>query len=189
MARGVPSALALGPGYLFAGPIGTTEPADLSNPGVAGWTAASAAWVALGYTETGSEFDYALSTGTVLVAEELDPVAIATTGRTATVTFNLSQLTATNLKYAMNGGVITTGTGIVTIEPPDLGTEVRIMLGFESEDHTERWVYRQCLQSGTAKIVRAKGNTNATIATTFSVEKPASGARLFKAVLQTPLRS
>ena len=185
MARGNPAALALGPGYLYAGPLGTTEPSDLVTP----WATVSAAWLALGYTETGSEFDYNLNTGEVAVAEELDPVAIATTGRTSTVIFNLSQMTVTNLKLAMNGGVITVGTGIITIEPPDLGTEVRTMLGWEAEDHTERWVWRQCLQSGTMKIIRAKGNANATIATTFSLEKPATGSRLFKAVLQTPLRS
>jgi len=66
---------------------------------------------------------------------------------------------------------------------------VRTMLGYESEDHTERWVWRQCLQTGQMKIVRAKGAANATIATVFSLEKPATGSRLFKAVLQTPLRS
>lgn len=185
MARGNPQAIALGPGYLYAAPIGTTEFSDLTTP----WTTVSAAWLALGYTDTGSEFDYALATGDVAVAEELDPVQIATTGRTSSVIFNLSQLTATNLKLAMNGGVITSGTGTVTIEPPDLGTEVRSMLGFESEDHTERWLWRQCFQSGTMKIVRQKGNNNATIATTFSLEKPATGARLFKAMLATPLRS
>ena len=183
--RGNPAALALGPGYLFAGPLGTTEPSDL----VTAWTSVSAAWLALGYTETGSEFDYNLNTGEVLVAEELDPVAVATTGRSSTVVFNLSQLTVTNLKLAMNGGVVTTGAGIATIEPPDLGTEVRTMLGWEAEDHSERWIWRQCLQSGTMKIVRQKGNNNATIQTSFSLEKPSSGARLFKAILATPLRS
>lgn len=184
MTRGNPAALALGPGYLYGGPIGTTEPTDLVTP----WATVSAAWLALGYTEVGSEFDYALNVDPVLVAEELDPVSNQTTGRTSTVTFNLAQLTATNLKLAMNGGVLTTGTGIITIEPPDLGTEVRTMLGFESEDHTERWVYRQCFQTGTMKITRAKGASNATIETTFTLEKPASGSRLFKAVLASPAR-
>lgn len=185
MARGSPTALALGPGYLYAGPLGTAEPADL----VTAWAAVSAAWVALGYTETGSEFDYQLNTTAVNVAEELDPISNAVDGRTSSLTMNLAQLTATNLKLAMNGGVITTGTGIVTIEPPDLGTEVRTMIGFESEDHTERWVWRQCLQNGQMKIIRAKGAANATIATVFALEKPSSGARLFKAVLGTPQRS
>jgi hypothetical protein len=184
MARGRPDALALGPGYLYAGPLGTTEPTDLETP----WYAVSAGWIGLGYTEAGSEFNYALNVDQVLVAEELDPVINTTTGRTSTVAFNLAQLTATNLKLAMNGGVVVTGSGIVTIEPPDLGSEVRTMLGFESEDHTERWVWRQCIQSGTMKITRAKGASNATVATTFSLEKPATGSRLFKAILSVPER-
>ena len=182
--RGNPSALALGPGYLYAGPLGVTEPTDLETP----WVAVDSRWIALGYTEAGSEFDYALNVDAVLVAEELDPVVNTTTGRTATVTFNLAQLTATNLKLAMNGGVITTSTGVVIIEPPDLGSEVRTMLGFEAEDHTERWLFRQCIQSGTMKITRAKGASNATIATTFSLEKPATGLRLFRAILSVPER-
>jgi hypothetical protein len=185
MARGSPTGLALGPGYLFAAPLGTAEVTDLTTPGVPGWTAISAAWLALGYTEAGSEFDYALNVDQVLVAEELDPVVNTTTGRTSTVTFNLSQLTRTNLNIAMNGGVFASGSGYVSIEPPDLGTEVRTMLGFESEDHTERWIYRQCIQAGTMKITRAKGAANATIACTFNLEKPATGSRLFKAILST----
>lgn len=185
MARGSPTALALGPGYLYAGPLGTTEPVDL----VTAWTAVSAAWIALGYTATGSEFDYQLATAAVNVAEEIDPVVNAVDGRTSSLTLSLAQLTATNLKLAMNGGVITTGSGIVTIEPPDFGTEVRTMLGFESEDHTERWVWRQAIMNGQMKIVRAKGAANATIASAFALEKPATGSRLFKAILQTPLRS
>lgn len=184
MARGVAAALGLGPGYLYAGPIGTTEPADLTTA----WTAVSAAWAAIGYTEDGNEFNYNPSTSPVDVAEELDHIQVVTTGRDSSVKFAMSQITATNMKYAMNGGVLTTGTGIVTFEPPDLGTEVRIMLGFESEDHTERWVWRQCFQTGTVAIGRHKGANNAAIAVEFSLEKPATGARLYKAIFQTPLR-
>jgi hypothetical protein len=185
MARGQPTALALGPGYLFAGALGRVEPADLITP----WASVDAGWVALGYTETGSEFDYQLNTSPVNVAEELDPISNVPDGRTSSVTFNLAQMTATNLKLCMNGGVITTTAGVVTIEPPDLGTELRTMLGFESEDHTERWVWRQCLMNGQLKIVRAKGAANATLAAVFMLEKPATGSRLFKAMLGTPQRS
>ena len=123
------------------------------------------------------------------VAEELDPVFISTTGRTASVVFNMAELTASHLSIAMNGGIITdTGTGPVIVEPPDLGTERRYMFGFEAEDHSERWIYRQCFQSGTLKIARAKGNTVATIATTFSLEKPATGKRLFAAIMDRAKR-
>jgi hypothetical protein len=184
VARGNPAALALGPGYLYIAPIGTTEPTDL----VTAWATVSAAWVALGYTDQGSEFDYQLNTSPVNVAEELDAISNAPDGRQSSVKFNLAQITATNLKYASNGGTVTTGTGIVTFEPPDLGTEVRVMLGFESEDHQERWVFRQGLQTGQLTIVRQKGANNATMSAEFMLEKPASGSRIYKAIFQSPAR-
>lgn len=184
MARGTPAALALGPGYLYIAPLGTTEPADLATT----WAAVSASWVQLGYTDTGSEFHYALNVDQVEVAEELDPISNQTTGRTGSVQFAMAEITATHLKNAMNGGVITTGSGIVTIEPPDLGTEVRTMIGFEAEDHTERWVFRQCFQTGEIVITRAKGAAKSTIPVTFNLEKPTSGSRLFKTIFATPTR-
>jgi hypothetical protein len=184
-ARGTPTALALGPGYLYIGSMGRAEPADLTTA----WAAVDAGWVLLGYTDTGSEFDYNLATATVDVAEELDPISNQTTGRTSTVKFAAAQMTITNLKLAMNGGVVTVGTGIQTFEPPDLGTEVRTMIGFESEDHTERWVWRQCFQTGTLAITRQKGAAKATLPMEFTLEKPATGSRLYKAILSTPLRA
>src|SRR5215471_2963014 len=125
MARGNPVNLALGPGYLYIAPLGTPEVTDLATA----WTAVSANWVAMGYTETGSTFKYALATSPVQVAEELDPVQIATTGRTSTITFALAELTATNLMRAANAPTssLTTAGGITSFEPPDLGTEVRRM--------------------------------------------------------------
>lgn len=184
MARGTPSAIALGPGILYIAPLGTTEPTDL----VTAWTSVSASWVQLGYTDEGSEFSYKLDTDRVEVAEELDPIKIAVNSREIKVSFALAEITATNMKRAMNGGVITAGTGIVTFEPPDLGTEVRTMLGFESEDHQERWVYRQCFSNGEVTMARKKGSDKSTIATEFELEKP-SGATPFKAIMTSPGRA
>ena len=183
MARGTPSAISLGPGYLYIAPLGSVEPTDLTTP----WTTVDAGWVLLGYTAEGSEFSYQLDTDKVEVAEELDPIKNTPTGRESHVTFELAEVTATNLKRAMNGGTITTGTGIVTFEPPDLGTETRTMLGFESEDHTERWIFRQCLSNGEVKITRKKGADKATIGVDFELEKPAS-ARIFAAIMSSPVR-
>lgn len=183
--RGTPSALSLGPGYLYIGALGRVEPTDLATA----WTAVDAGWVALGYTDDGSEFDYQLNVDQVEVAEELDPISNQVTGRVSSVKFALAQMTKTNLVASMNGGVVTTGAGIVTFEPPDLGTEVRVMLGFEAEDHTERWVYRQCFQTGSLAITRQKGAAKATLPVEFTLEKPATGARLFKVILATPLRT
>lgn len=183
--RGNPGALALGPGLLYIGPLGTTEPVDL----VTDWGTVSAGWVLLGYTDSGSEFKYAVATDTVDVAEELDPIFNEATSRSGSVSFSLAEITATNLKRAMNGGTITTGTGIVTFEPPDLGSVVRTMLGFQSEDGTERWVYRQCFQTGDMTISRAKGASKATISCEFMLEKPATGSRPWKSIMASPLRA
>lgn len=185
MTRGNPAALALGPGYLYIGGLGRTEPSDLTTP----WASVDAGWVALGYTNAGTEFDYQLSTSPVNVAEELDVITNAPDGRTASVIFSLSQMTATNLSYALNGGVITTGSGIVTVEPPDLGAEVRVMIGWEAEDHTERWVWRQAINTGQLKITRAKGAANAVLDTDFMLEKPATGSKFFKAIFASPARA
>lgn len=187
MPRGNPAALALGPGYLYINNIGGTEPTDLATA----WTALAVPWTALGYTDAGSTFKYTLATDTVNVAEELDAVSVQTTGRTSSVSWAMAEITATNLMRAFNApsSAITAGAGIVSFEPPDLGTEVRRMLGFESEDHTERWIFRQCFQTGDVSLQRQKGASNATASVEFSLEKPASGAKLFKAIMQSPLRA
>jgi hypothetical protein len=187
MARGTPANLALGVGYIYIADLGTTEPTDLATA----WSAVSANWVLVGYTDQGSEFHYTLNTDTVDVAEELDPLQVVSTGRTANVQFAMAEVTATNLKRALNApnSTITAGTGVVYFEPPDLGTEVRRMIGWEAEDHTERWIFRQCFNSGDISMQRRKGAANATITTQFNLEKPASGSRLFRAIMASPGRA
>ena len=180
MSRGNPAALALGPGSLYIAPLGTSEPTDLTTP----WDTVSPNWVSLGYTDEGSTFTYSVESENVEVAEELDPVAVALTSRELGLSFALAEITASNLKRALNGGTITSGSGIVTFEPPDLGEEVRTMLGWESEDGTERWVYRQCLQVGNMEMSRAKGAAKATISCDFRLERPAN-AKSFKAIMAT----
>lgn len=71
--------------------------------------------------------------------------------------------------------------GLVTYEPPDLGAEVRRAIGFESEDHSERWVFRKCFQTGNVEIARQKAPNKSVIPVEFSLEVP-TGARVFKAL-------
>ncbi|GAA2990821.1 hypothetical protein [Streptosporangium longisporum] len=181
MPRGNPGALALGPGTLYIAPLGTPEIPD--NDLVTPWASVSAGWIQLGYTAEGSTFNYSVDTENVEVAEELDPIAVALTSREMNIDFALAQITATNLKTALNGGTITAGAGAVTFEPPQLGEEVRTMLGWESEDHTERWIYRKCLQTGGMEMSRQKGAAKATISCSFKLEKPLNGGAPFKAIL------
>ncbi|MEU9888013.1 hypothetical protein [Sphaerisporangium sp. NPDC051011] len=183
MGRGKPEAIALGPGVLYIAVLGTAEIADLTTP----WASVSPNWIPLGYTTEGSKLTYTVGSENVEVAEELDPIAVALTSRELGLEFALAQITASNLKTALNGGTITAGSGFVTFEPPDLGEEVRTMLGWESEDHTERWLYRKCLQVGNMEMERRKGAAKAAISCNFKLERP-PGAKPFKALLASPTR-
>lgn len=166
----------IGPGTLLAAALGTAEPAaTLPFPA---WPAG---WYKLGYTDAGSTFSYDIKTDGVEVAEELEEVFTVTTGRSGKVEFASAEPTQFNLRMAMNGGVSTivdpaTG-GAVVFEPPDLGTEVRIMLGFEAESGGERFIWRQCFQTGSVDMARRKGSTKTLIPMSFAVEKPATGLK------------
>ncbi|MEV6798542.1 hypothetical protein AB0M91_09360 [Micromonospora rifamycinica] len=174
--------LALGPGLLRVANLGSPEPVDLTSP----W---DAAWGDPGYTKEGSKISYELDTGTVDVAEEIDALHVAINSRSLKVAFALMQLTASNLRIAWNGGTVTTGTGIVTYEPHQPGQEVRRMLGYESSDGTERWVFRECLQGGNVELERKKGADAVNIGNEFILAKPAPNILPFAVILASPARA
>lgn len=179
MPRGNPTNIALGPGILKIAALGSDEPANLD----AAW---DAAWTDLGYTNDGSAQAYAATYEDVEVAEELEPIDSVPTGRTISVSFTLAELTATNLEAAMNGGTVTftaVGGGVTTaftsFEPPALGTETHVMIGFESEDALERIVWRDCKQVGSIEMGRRKGAEKAGIPCEFRAFIPSDGSRPF----------
>jgi hypothetical protein len=178
---GNPLTLSIGPGNLYIAPLGTSEPADL----VSAWPVG---WAGLGYTDDGSEIGIETKYEDVEVAEELDPVAILATARTLTVAFALAEITATNLKRVFNGGTITAGSGFVTYDPVTLGQEVYVMLGWESNDVQERWVFRKAIQTGKVTIARKKAPNKATLPTEFRCVKPA-GLNPFKVIEASPARA
>jgi hypothetical protein len=171
-------ALALGPGYLYHAPLLSALPANtvVGSVFTDTWPVA---WLLVGATDEGSEFTYELDTEDVEVAEFLDPPAVVSTGRTIGINFAMVNVHATNFKRAMNGGVITTsGTGATTLNeftPPDVGSEVRAMIGWESQDSTERLIGYQCFQAGEINVERRKGADKATIPVEYRMEKPVSG--------------
>lgn len=171
-----------GAGYLYKAPLGTAAPTHTVT-GSKFTDAWPAAWIPVGITREGNEFSYQISTDTVEAAEYLDPLKIVSTGRQIGVAFEMMQIHLGNLKTSFNSGTGTTtatsGTGataLTTLAPPVVGAEVRIALGWESEDATERWVWYQCFQTGEVRIGRRKGAANAGIPVEFGVEQPSSGA-------------
>lgn len=170
--------IATDPGFLFWAPLGTAEPTH-SVTGSVFTDAWPAAWVVLGATEEGHSFTWSTSTEPVEVAELLDPIRYVETGRTGSLSFALSSITLQNLKRALNGGTVTTTglttTTMTTYTPPKLGENVRCMIGWESQDSTERLIGFQCFNTGSVEIARRKGAAKATIPVEYALEVPASG--------------
>lgn len=175
-----PANLLKGPGILYWAPLVTAEPAHTVTASKFSTTAWTAPWAALGSTDAGSQFSDSLDTDNIAVAESVYAQMIVGTARTATWTVALAEWNKTNLTKALNGGTVTvTGTTTTTltqIDPPDVGQETRIMIGWQSEDDSVRFIGRQALQTGDLSSGFRKGADNATLAIVWRFEKPTTGA-------------
>ncbi len=181
-----PLTVSVGAGALYVAPLGTAEPASLSI------AFPSATWVPIGYTEKGTTFTRGVTSADIDVAEEFYAVGKVITAYTQTVDFALSQLTAAALTIAFNGGTTTVNTGDVTFDPPAAGTEVYVMLGWDSNARDERYIWRKCLQIGATATSRQKVLPQALIPVSFGLVKPA-GLQPFRwwgnAGAATPVRT
>lgn len=199
------SRVVVGAGTLYAAPVGTTEPVGVTGAWPAGWQA-------LGYTDTGSDFDISPKVAAVEVEEEYWPIRQAITSYDGTITFALAEQTRQNLAFALNAGIGTAVNsasqgvnpdGSLWQEPPTAGTEPRVMIGWDSLPNgliepavTDvgfampfgRWVFRKCLQTGAMKLMHRKGNNKTTYACTFSLEKPV-GQEAFRAQFPAVLQA
>lgn len=173
---GTPANVRVGPGWLYIAPLGSTEPTDLA----AAW---AGAWVALGYTDEGPEFALEQTFENVMVAEELDPVAVFQTERSMRVNVAAAELTARNLQIALNGGEINVGGTVTTFEPPETGIYTYVMVGWEATDGLERWIFRKCLSVDTVTIPRRRAPDKATVTMGFQVVKPDASNAAWKAIL------
>lgn len=171
------------PGLLYIAPLGSAEPTTVSSAWGAGW-------VPLGYTDAGSTFSYTTTVDKVEVAEELDPIAYSTTGREASIDVSLAEITLKNLNVAFNGGLVSGAGGTIGdgqdfyFEPPELGTEQRVMLGWDANptvaNNDLRFLFRRVLNSGSLNIDNKKGTQKQLIVCKFNLEKPADGSALLK---------
>jgi|SRR4051812_23434442 hypothetical protein len=172
--------LAVDPGNLWIAPLGTAHIANTVAGSIftVAWSTVPA-WIPVGVTEEGHVFNFQTSTEPVTGAEIIDPLLWKTSGRTGSVAFAVMSVTANMIKRAFNGGTLTpTGSGattLTTFAPPATGAEVRLMVGWESTDATERLYFNQCFNTGQVSIARRKGADNANISMEFSLEQPATG--------------
>lgn len=170
------------PGYLFGAPLLSSVPTNT----VAGSVFTDAwpvAWIPLGATAEGSTFAYSSSIEAMSVAEFFDPIRYSTVSRAGSMAFALASYTLHNVKRALNGGMgaitPTSGTGATALslfEPVAPGSELRIMIGWESQDNTTRIVARQCIQGGEMSSEFKKAPSFGTLPCTFQFEVPPSGA-------------
>jgi hypothetical protein len=161
-----PATISVGAGSLYIAPIGTAEPVSLSI------AFPSATWVNIGYTEKGTTFTRGTTSADVDVAEEFYAVNRVITAYTTTVDFALSQITAQNFVYCFNGGTVTTNTGDVWFDPPAAGTEVFVMIGWQSTANDERFIWRKCIQVGATAQSRQKVLPQALLPVSFALVKP-----------------
>ena len=121
-------------GYLYKAPVGSTAPTDED-------TALNAAFVELGYTETGPSISVDTSTETFTPWQSVTPVRETVTGQIITATFTLWQTNAANLKLAWGGGTVTASTGGTKFTPPATPTVNEGAFVFEVIDGSviDRW--------------------------------------------------
>jgi hypothetical protein len=168
------------PGFLFWAPLATTEPTHIAAASTYDADTWPVAWIPLGATEDGSEFNYETKVEAVSVAELFDPVRWSTTERSGSIGFNLASYHLNAVKRVMNGGTIATvsGTGVTlssSYVPPAPGAEVRCMIGWESLDHTVRLICYQCINGTTIKMEMKKAPSFTSLPVVFNFEVPSSG--------------
>lgn len=166
-------------GYLFWAPLATAIPTNTVAGSVFtdSW---SGAWINLGATEDGSQFEYDLNVQAISVAEFLDPIKYVTVSRAGSFSFNLANYTLSNLAKVTNGSAptVVSGTGATQlnrVRPPVPGSEIRAMIGWESLDNTVRAIFYQTLSSGKVTTTYKKAPSYAVLPATWNMEVPSSG--------------
>lgn len=179
-----PGQIKTGPGRIYYAPLATAIPTFTAAASklTGTWTS----WLEVGATDDGLTYSESTDTEDVRVAESLYAVRTQTTGKTASVALSISHISDVNWRLASNGGTITTsGTGVTkmsTYVPPLAGSEIRVMLGFQSLDDDEIIVWPQVFNTGGFETARAGFADKHVLPVEFSVELPDP------AVLTTPYK-
>lgn len=109
--------LTLGPGELFRGVFGATEPTDADIDNEISNTSVSGSWSDMGGTQGGITLELNQEYTELEVDQVVDIPGRRLTKREFKINTNLAEPTLENYKLASNGGEITTGANFRTYEP------------------------------------------------------------------------
>jgi len=192
-----------GPGTMFAAPLGTAEPTSCSGNWPAGW-------VALGYTNQGSDFNWKPTVNPIMTEEEYWASFNKFTAYEAHITVALLEMVVQNWQLAMNQGIGTSAlSSTVTtlgdgsgkkIAFGDVGTEVPVMLGWDSYNKGSsaaagtpsgpeqgRLVVYSAIQVGQVQIQHRKGANPQMLGLDFMFQKKDSATPPFAVLVPNSL--
>lgn len=190
MAKSI-SEVMLGTGVLYIGDEAAAFPTDPTT------TPSSSDWTDIGYSESGWTLDYDKTFEDVMVAEEIDPIFTIKTAQEVRISGELAQVSLVNLKEAMGGGTVTTGTpsvGFSELKPPssDSFLEKSLMLRIDAPDSTLGGTLKKrdvlvprAVNVGAFSMTHAKAPQKVLVAVEYKVLKPGNGAQfseLFKII-------
>jgi hypothetical protein len=147
--------LTLGPGELFKGDFGATEPDDADVSNEISNTAVSGSWDDMGGTQGGITLELNQEYTELEVDQVVDIPGRRLTKREFKINTNLAEPTLENYQLASNGGEITTGSGFRTYEPSidnsgDTPTYVALIFdGFGPDSLRRRVIARRVLNVAT----------------------------------------
>ena len=183
MAKSI-SEVMLGTGVLYIGDEAAAFPTDPTT------TPSSSDWTDIGYSESGWTLDYDKTFEDVMVAEEIDPIFTIKTAQEVRISGELAQVSLANLKEAMGGGTITTGTpgvGFSELKPPssDSFLEKSLMLRIDAPDSTLGGTLKKrdvlvprAVNVGAFSMTHAKAPQKVLVAVEYKVLKPVSYTHL-----------
>lgn len=151
--------LTMGPGTLYKGDFGATEPADSAVNSAPH----ASAWTDLGATDGGVKLTIDLKYAELTCDQIIDKVGRRLTERELILETNLAEPTLDNLRLAINGGTPSSGSGWAAFDPLNVTSATQplyfanIMDGFApGNSGTRRVIARRCLNTGKIEAAYSK---------------------------------
>jgi hypothetical protein len=152
--------LIMGPGTLYTGLFGATEPLDAA----VNTTPQASAWTDCGATDGGATLTIDQKFTELTVDQVVDSLGRRLTQREIMVDTNLAEPTLANMNLAMNGGTQATGAGFATLDPLNVTSATQptyvalILDGYAPgvAGWRRRVIFRKCLNITSIKSTYAK---------------------------------